>query len=306
VPLVSAGGLVRAAAAAGKGVAAFNAVTIEHAEAIVLGATDAATPVILALSHNAIRYHGALAPMAAACRELAAAAAVDIGLDLVGEAAGAGFGSVMFDASRLDDTANRRRTAEAVAIAHAAGVWLESELGEVGGKDGLHAPTARTDPAEADAFVGATGVDALAVAVGTSHAMTGRTAALDTVLVGRLRRRVAVPLVLHGSSGLTDAAIGDAVDAGIVKVNVGTQLNLAWRQAVRAGLAGDAGADPRPALRHARTAMADVVARIARVVAGAGPGAPVPTPKHAPPPQAPPEREDRDGHDRERERTAGT
>ena len=97
-----------------------------------------------------------------------------------------------------------RATALAADWAHENGLWLEAELGEVGGKDGAHAPGVRTDPAEAARYVGETGVDGLAVAVGSSHAMTARTAQLDHELIAALRDAVPVPLVLHGSSGVAD------------------------------------------------------------------------------------------------------
>lgn len=265
--VVPAGELVRRAAGSGTAALAFNAVSLEHAEAVTLGAAAAGRPVILAISHNAIRFHGALRPFAAACRALAEDAPSPVGLhldhiedlDVVRAAAGVGFGSVMFDASRLADDANREATARAVAIAHADGVWVESELGEVGGKDGLHAPGARTDPTEAARFVERTGVDALAVAVGTSHAMTTRSAAVDLELVRRLRAAVPVPLVLHGSSGVDDGVLRQAVAAGMVKINVGTRLNIAWTRAVTARLGSTEHPDPRPALRAARAAMADAV-----------------------------------------------
>ena len=97
-----------------------------------------------------------------------------------------GIGSVMFDASDLDDDANvRADTPGRRGSAIDTGVWVEAELGEVGGKDGVHSATARTDPAAAARYVAATGVDALAVAVGSSHARPTRDAALDLELVGR-------------------------------------------------------------------------------------------------------------------------
>jgi fructose-bisphosphate aldolase class II len=184
-----------------------------------------------------------------------------------------GFGSVMFDGSRLDYEENVAATRAAADFLRAHGVWIEAELGEVGGKDGAHAPHVRTDPGEAQAFVDATGVDALAVAVGSSHAMTSRTAELDLALVRRLRNRLAVPLVLHGSSGVSDEGITAAVRAGLTKVNVGTQLNIAFTETVRASLGPDAGPDPRPALAAARDSMADVVERLIAVVSEPGPAA---------------------------------
>ena len=96
---------------------------------------------------------------------------------------------------------------------HDRGVWVEAELGEVGGKNGVHSPLARTDPGQARGFVADTGADALAVAVGSSHAMLTRDAVLDLGLIGRIRRAVGVPLVLHGSSGVPEADLDAAIRA---------------------------------------------------------------------------------------------
>lgn len=253
-------------------IAAFNVITLEYAEGIVAGAERAGRPVLLSVSHNAVRFHGGLAPLAAACRALADDAAVPVALhldhceseDLVLECAGLGFASAMFDASTLPYDENVVATARVTARAQALGLWVEAELGEIGGKDGAHAPGVRTDPADAAAFVAATGVDALAVAVGTSHAMTSRTARPDFDLIARLAAAVPVPLVLHGSSGVDDDGIRAAVAAGIRKVNVGTQLSAAYTNALRAEL-GDR-VDPRRALTAAREAIADEVAHLLAVI----------------------------------------
>jgi fructose-bisphosphate aldolase class II len=259
-------------------VCAFNVVTLEHAEAIVAGAEAAGAAVICQISQNAVRFHGGrLGPIARATGAVAEGASARVGLhldhvtepDLLREAAGHGFGSVMYDASALSYADNVRATAEAAAWAHRQGLWLEAELGAVGGKDGAHAPGVRTDPAEAAAFVAATGVDGLAVAVGSSHAMTSRTARLDHELIGRLRDALAVPLVLHGSSGVSDHELRRAVAAGMVKVNIGTALNIAFTGAVRRRLEDEpAVVDPRRYLTDAREAMADEVARLLTVVSG--------------------------------------
>lgn len=275
---VATGELVTAARAAGGAVGAFNVITIEHAEAIVSGAEAAGLPVILQVSENAVRFHhGRLAPIAAAARSLAEAAGVAVGLhldhvesaELLAQAAANGFGSVMVDASRLAYAGNVAVTAAAVTAAHAEGLWVESELGEVGGKDGAHAPGSRTDPEEAAAFVAATGVDALAVAVGSSHAMHTRTARLDHDLIARLLAAVPVPLVLHGSSGVPDDELAAAVRGGMAKINIGTALNTAFTGTVRAAL-GDRPdlVDPRRYLTPARTAMAETVTAALRVLAG--------------------------------------
>jgi fructose-bisphosphate aldolase, class II len=249
---------------------AFNVITIEHAEAIVTGAEAAGLPVILQISENAVRFHhGRLAPIAAAARSIAGAARVAVGLHLdhvesaalLADAAANGFGSVMVDASRLPYAENVAATADAVARCHAAGLWVESELGAIGGKDGAHAPGVRTDPDEAAAYVAATGVDALAVAVGSSHAMHTRTARLDHELIARLRDAVPVPLVLHGSSGVPDDELVAAVRAGMRKINIGTALNTAFTGTVRAVLDERPDVvDPRRYLAPARDAMAETVA----------------------------------------------
>jgi len=254
------------------GVAAFNVITLEHAEAIVAGAEAAARPVILQVSENAVRFHlGNVLPISAAAAAVADAATVPVALHLdhvedpglLHAAAVAGFSSVMFDASRLPYDENVRATAAAATWAHDRGLWVEAELGEVGGKDGAHAPGVRTDPVEAAHYVQQTGVDGLAVAVGSSHAMTARTARLDHELIAALRDAVPVPLVLHGSSGVADDELGRAVSRGIVKVNVGTILNVAFTGAVRAHLEGDPRVvDPRRYLTPARDDVAAVAARI--------------------------------------------
>ena len=177
----------------------------------------------------------------------------------------------MFDASTLDYDDNVAATAEYVQWAHALDLWVEAELGAIGGKDGAHAPGARTDPDEARAFVAATGVDALAVAVGSSHAMTTRTAALDHDLVRALADAVPVPLVLHGSSGVADDELRRAVAGGLTKINIGTLLNRSFTSAVRSKLDDDPElVDPRKYLGPARTAVTDAVAATLAVLDGTG------------------------------------
>ena len=225
--------LMDAAAAAGTGIGAFNVIHLETAEALVAAAERSRLPVILQISENCATYHGGLEPVALASLAVARAASVPVALhldhaedeQLARQAVDLGFGSVMFDGAHLPWTENVSATAAITAYAHAAGVYVEAELGAVGGKDGAHAPGVRTDPQEAAAFVAATGVDALAVAVGSSHAMTNRVAALDLDLIARLHAAVAVPLVLHGSSGVDDEQLVRAIRAGMTKINVSTHLN---------------------------------------------------------------------------------
>lgn len=267
--------IVRAAVSSRRGVGAFNVVQLEHAEAIVAGAEAAQRPVVLQISENTARYHGALEPIALATLALARAASVPVSVhldhaesaDLVREAVQLGFHSVMFDASKLPYAANLAATRDITAHCHAHGVFVEAELGEVGGKDGAHAPGVRTDPGEARDFVAATSVDALAVAVGSSHAMLTRDAVLDFDLIAQLREAVPVPLVLHGSSGVSDRDLVRAVAAGMTKVNVSTHLNKAFTAAVRTHLAENPEtADPRKYLGPARTAVTTAVTHLLRTL----------------------------------------
>jgi fructose-bisphosphate aldolase class II len=262
--------LLAAAAGDRRGLVAMNVIQLEHAEAIVTGAEHAGRPVVLQVSENTAAYHGALAPVLTATLAVAAASSVDVvvhldhatRVDLIHEAVTLGVPSVMYDGSALDHAANVAATSEVVRWCHERAVSVEAELGEVGGKDGVHAPGVRTEPAEAAAFVAATGVDALAVAVGSSHAMTTRDAELDEGLITAIATAVPVPLVLHGSSGVPDAGLVSAIAAGMTKINIATHLNNAFTTAVREALRDEAIVDPRRYLGPGRSAVADEVARL--------------------------------------------
>lgn len=274
MPLTNTLTLLTEAQSTGSGIGAFNIVLLETAEALVEAAELADLPVILQISENCVKYHNALAPMAKAAIALAEASTVPVAVHLdhavdpalAFEAIDLGFTSVMYDGAHLPYDSNVRQTQQVVERAHRAGVSVEAELGEVGGKDGAHAPHVRTDPDEAADFVQATGVDALAVAVGSSHAMTARTAALDLGLIARLREAVGVPLVLHGSSGVPDETIVAGIGAGLVKINVSTHLNAVFSAAVRASLDESPSlVDPRRFIGPGRAAVVAEAARMLRV-----------------------------------------
>ncbi|MFI1978758.1 class II fructose-bisphosphate aldolase [Streptomyces wedmorensis] len=272
MPLTPTDDIIAPAYAHNRGVGAFNVVQLEHAEAIVDGAHRANLPVILQISENTVRYHGSLAPIGRAALALAEEATVPVAVhldhaeseDLVREAVRLGFTSVMFDASRLPYERNVAVTRAITEFGHRADVLVEAELGEVGGKDGAHAPGVRTDPDEAREFAAATAVDCLAVAVGSSHAMVTRDAVLDFDLIARLRGGTGVPLVLHGSSGVSDTDLARAVTAGMTKVNISTHLNGIFSATVRREL------DRRPAVSDSRRyigpAREDVAAEVARLL----------------------------------------
>jgi fructose-bisphosphate aldolase class II len=169
----------------------------------------------------------------------------------------------MFDAARLPYAENVKRTAAVAVASQSRGVWVEAELGAIGGKGGAHTLGVRTDVAEAVWFVEQTGVDGLAVAVGSSHAMTSRSASLEFELISELAAALSVPLVLHGSSGVSDADIARAIDCGIRKINISTHINGILTSAVRASLqANPALVDPRKYLGAGRDAVTAEVARL--------------------------------------------
>lgn len=233
--------IVRDAASRNVGAAAFNVIHLETAEALVAAAEGAAKPLILQLSHNCVRYHNdQLEPIAKAMLALAdnTEAQIAVHLDhcesveLAKAAIDLGFNSVMYDGSTLAVPENIANTREVVEYAHARGATVEAELGEIGGK-GAHTPGVRTDPEEARQFVADTGVDLLAVAVGSEHAMQSRTASLDLELIGKLKEAAGVPLVLHGSSGVPDEEIQRGIAAGMTKINVSTHLNGFFTRAIR-------------------------------------------------------------------------
>ncbi|MFI8853082.1 class II fructose-bisphosphate aldolase [Streptomyces sp. NPDC053499] len=279
MPLVPTSSILADARAAGIGAAAFNVIHLETAEALVAAADQTGLPLILQISENCVRYHGSLLPLTRAALALAEAARTDVSVhldhitdaDLIRQGVAAGVGSVMIDASTLPFAQNVATTARLTSWCHDRGVFVEAELGEVGGKDGVHAPGVRTDPDEALAFVTATGVDALAVAVGSSHAMRERTAKLDLELIGRLREKLPVPLVLHGSSGVPDEELRAAIAAGMTKINISTHLVSVFTQGVRKVLEADpALIDSRKYVAPARDAVRGEAARLLHVLGDEG------------------------------------
>ena len=273
--LVPTAAIVDRAVGSGTAAVAFNVLHLETAEALAAAAEQTRVPLILGISENCIRYHGGLRPLVRATLAVAEGSSADLAVHLdhitdpvlIREGVKAGVSSVMIDASALPYDRNVSVTADMAAWCHARGVYVEAELGEVGGKDGVHAPGARTDPADALRFVQATGVDALAVAVGSSHAMTERTITLDKDLISALHAALPVPLVLHGSSGVPDEEIRRAVAAGMTKINISTHLVSVFTATVREVLARRPElVDSRKYLGPARDAVAAEAARLLRVL----------------------------------------
>ncbi len=259
----------------GKAIGAFNIILLEHAEAIVAGAERVKLPVVLQISQNCVDYHGALKPIAVASKAIAESSMIDVSLhldhaeseDLIREALDGGFDSIMFDGSKLEYEKNVEASARMTALCKSYKATIEVELGEVGGKDGVHAPGVRTNPSDAKSFVEATGVDLLAVAVGTSHAMTTRNATLDFELITQLSKSAGVPLVLHGSSGVSDDDLQQAVRAGMRKVNIATHLNHLFTNEIRKVLESDIKiVDPRKYIKKGRDVIEDECARLLKLL----------------------------------------
>ena len=276
MPLVPTRQILDAAVAGNYGQGAFNVIHLETAQALIAGAQQVNRPLILQISENCVKYHGSLRPVALASLAMAEEAAVPVALhldhaedeQLVYQALDLGFGSVMYDGAKLPFEENVAATQRVVAAASQAGASVEAELGEIGGKDGAHAPGVRTDPQEAALFVERTGVDSLAVAVGSSHAMLERGASLDLELIAQLQSSLNVPLVLHGSSGVPDETLVAGIHAGMRKINVSTHLNGYFTRAVRSWLdANEQAVDSRKYISAGRKAMATEAGRMLELFA---------------------------------------
>lgn len=218
------------ATAGGYGVAAPNIIDENTARACIEAAEELKAPLILDVGYV---FHPDLISLGRILEDLAVRSAVPIAINLdhgakfehIITAIRAGFTSVMVDRSMKSFQENVRETHDIVRIAHAVGVSVEAELGHVGnGSDYESAHGGLTDPDEADHFVQETGVDCLAVAVGTAHGAYKGTPCIDFDRLEQIRQKVSVPLVLHGGSGTGDANLLQAIKLGISKVNIGTDL----------------------------------------------------------------------------------
>ena len=251
----------------GQAVAAITTYTLESTAAIVRAAERLELGVLLIAGASS---YGAVGrgPLAAAALAAAHAAKVPVGVHLdhcrdeaeVDACLALGYSSVMIDGSHLPFEENIALTRRVVERAHAAGAWVEAELGELSGdedRSGTASAGGMTDPAEAAAFAERTGVDALAVAVGNVHGFTPEPVRLDLARLREIAAACPAPLVLHGASGLPDSDLRSAVAAGVVKVNVNAELRRAYITALADGL-GEAGDDVRALQHRAIEAMAQV------------------------------------------------
>jgi ketose-bisphosphate aldolase len=262
MPLCGGHELLAAAERGGYAVPGFNVSNIEMIRGVLDAAEAKRAGIFLQFNPSNLDHMGGVEVTAATARAFIARAGVPVALhldhgpsvDLVRQALRAGFTSLMFDGSTFPLERNRRETMQAYAVAQEARLALEAELGHVGGREPGVATSERvlTDPEAAARFVEETRVDSLAVSVGTAHGLAGE---VDLALLDEIRAAVrGLPLVLHGGSGVTPADMRLAVAHGIRKVNISSELHAAFTRAI----AGASGSDPRPALRSAREAVAQV------------------------------------------------
>jgi len=303
--LVSAKDILVAAREKGYAVGAFNTSNLESSQAIFEAAGELSAPVLVATSDSAIEYAGYdnlfnMVKHLADYFRVKAALHLDHGADLsiVVKCIRHGWTSVMIDASKLEYAANVASTSQVVEIAHMAGVPVEAELGRLGGIEDKVKVDERdaflTDPDQAREFTQRTGCDSLAVAIGTSHGAYKFKGDpnLDLERLSKISQKVSIPLVLHGASsvpadvlaraakygarlpgakGVPEDALKAAIAMGIAKINIDTDLRLAFTGAVRELLAEKPEVfDPRKIVGEGRKAIKDVVKRKIELFGSAG------------------------------------
>lgn len=220
----------------------FNTIDTDMLEGVISAAEELRSPVIIGTAEVLLPYGELklIAPSLIAAAKRATVPVVvhyDHGLtfERCMEALSLGFSSIMFDGSAGDEAENLKNTAEMVKIAHAMGATVEGEIGHVGNADVGDNETDEmyTTPEEAVAFVKATGVDALAVAIGTAHGAYKTKPKLDIKRLEEIRATLDTPLVLHGGSGLSDEDFRNTIAGGVAKVNIFTDLCVAGADAVQ-------------------------------------------------------------------------
>ena len=266
----------------GYAVGAFNINNMEIIQAIIEAAEETKSPVILQASQGGLKYAGieyieALAKVAAHKAKVPVAIHLDHGTDFdqVIKCIRHGFSSVMVDGSKHPIEENIAITKLVVDIAHSVDVSVEGELGKIGGVEDHIVVDEReatfTDPDEAVRFVKETGVDSLAIAVGTAHGVYKGEPKLDFDRIKIIKEKTNMPLVLHGSSGVPCESLEKAVSLGINKINIDTDIRAAFAQAVKDFLKENPdNIDPRKILGPARMSMKEVVMEKMKVFGSVG------------------------------------
>lgn len=240
--LVTTKQLLLEAQKGGYAIGAFNVENMEMVQAVIAAAEELCSPVIMQTTPSTVKYAGldyfyANAKVAAERASVPVVMHLDHGssFELAMQALRTGYTSIMIDGSHGTFEENIAVSKAVADACHPSGVPVEAELGKVGGKEddlegGDNNPY--TDPAQAVEFVKATGVDSLAVAIGTAHGVYKGTPKLDVERLSEIRKVVEIPLVLHGTSGVPDEAVKECIKRGICKVNYATDLRIAFTKGV--------------------------------------------------------------------------
>lgn len=280
--LVTGKELLAAAKKGNYAVGAFNCNNMEIVQAIIAAAEAEKSPVIIQASQGAIKYAGldyivGLVTTAAKNSKIPICLHLDHGTDFqqIVQCIARGFSSVMFDGSKLPMEENIAVTKKIVEIAAAVGVSTEAEIGKIAGTEDEVSVDEReamlTEPAEVAYFVEKTGVDSLAVAIGTAHGQYKFEPQLDFDRLAKIRSLVDIPIVMHGSSGVADADVQKAISLGVRKVNIDTNIREAFVQGIKAAMAKNPQEiDPRKLLGPAREAMTAIVREKIRVFGSGG------------------------------------
>lgn len=259
---------------------AFNVENMESIQGVMAAAKELDYPVIIQTTPSSVRY-GSLRFFAAAVKVLAeenhirAVLHLDHGssCELVLEAIEAGYASVMFDGSALPWEENIRCTRRVVEYGRQKGIAVEAELGCIGGKEDDREAGAQilTRPEEAAAFVRETGIDSLAVAIGTAHGFYKGVPRINMDRLKEIHDQVDIPLVLHGTSGVPAETVRECIQNGMCKVNYATDLRQAFTAAVRKALEEDLNTvDPKRYLAAGRDAVTEVVKQRIQLCADCG------------------------------------
>lgn len=233
----------------GYAVGLFNTVNLELARGVIAAAEELNAPVIIGTAEVLLPY-GPLEELSCLLLPMAKKASVPVVLHLdhglqaetCERALELGFSSIMYDCSTEPYEVNVRKVADMAKLAHQYGATIEAELGQVGEAANDSDPSAYyTDPAQAKDFVEKTNVDALAIAVGTAHGAYRFPPKLDFQRIRTIKETIGIPLVLHGGSGLSDSDFRQAIESGISKINIFTDLNLAAAKAAAEGYAPNKG-----------------------------------------------------------------
>ncbi|MFZ7104881.1 MAG: class II fructose-1,6-bisphosphate aldolase [Peptococcaceae bacterium] len=282
MPLVSVDDLLKKAEAGGYAVGAFNCNNMEIVQAIVAAAEAEKAPVIIQASQGAIKYAGLnyivkLVETAADTVSVPVALHLDHGtsFEQVIKCIRFGFSSVMIDGSKLPLQENIAITNKVLDVAGPLGISVEAELGKIGGTEDDITVSEKeamfTDPQEAKAFVDATGVASLAIAIGTAHGQYKGKPELDFARLKKIKDIVKIPIVLHGSSGVPDEDLQKAIKLGVRKINIDTNIREAFMKGVKEVLdKNPREIDPRKVLGPAREEMTAVVREKIKIFGSSG------------------------------------